>query len=171
MPSHGFLFGYRADQTWNEAVHVVPRLVRQFDEDNGDGMREDDLYGLTHVPFQFGDEDLKKVRKHLYLWYHPDKCKQRAIIERKHNPSYEYPQSDWGKAARKWNWRLDAMRVLENLCLHKFWNFHMRRTLGLVDWFMTRIPVLVKSWRKPIRFHNRGFFIRADDPNARLRMQ
>ena len=109
VPSHGFMFGYRAVQTWNDKVYGPLRLVRQFDEDNGDGMREDDLYGLIHLPFQFTPADPKKTRRHLLVWYHPDKCKQRAVIERQRDESYEYPQREWDKATKKCNWRKNAL--------------------------------------------------------------
>ena len=44
----------------------------------------------------------------------------------------EYPESEWDKATKKFIWRNNAIRVLENPELRKFWSFHMRRTLSLV---------------------------------------
>ena len=78
-------------------------------------------------------------------------------------------QSDWDKATKKFIWRNNAIRVLENPGLHKFWSFHMRRTSGLVQWFKSHLSVLQAAWRLPISFHNRGFHLKVNDPNPRMR--
>ena len=88
VPSHGFMFGYRADETWKEETHGPQRDVRRFHEDIRDGKREDDLYELTDVPFQFRPEDLKTARRNMLLWYYPDKCKQRTLVERKNDKNF-----------------------------------------------------------------------------------
>ena len=146
VPSHGFMFGYRADETWKDKTHGSQRDVQIFDAGIRDGLREDDIYELTGLPFQFQPEDLKTANRHMLLWYHPDKCKQRTLVERKNDKNFQYPQSEWERAQKKFIWRMNAMSVLEDPWLRKFWSFHIRRCLGLVAWFLDRIPIFVQAW-------------------------
>ena len=82
-------------------THGPERDVKRFDEDIRDGLRGDDLYTLGELPFHFLPEQLKIAKRNMLLWYHPDKCKQRAFVERKHDASFKYPDSKWKRAQKK----------------------------------------------------------------------
>ena len=86
LPAHGCLFGYFDRATWKKETHGVQRNIHRFDTDERDGTKEDDLYALAEVNFEFTEGEMKQARRRVQLWYHPDQVARRTMYERNKDP-------------------------------------------------------------------------------------
>ena len=61
-----------------------------------------------------------------------------------------------------------AQKVFSDKWCRRFWEFIMRRRLGLIRFFLANQRTLIEAWREPLT--KRGFHLKASDPDHRRRM-
>ena len=79
LPAHQCLFGYYDQAVWKIETHGEQRSAYVFDIDERDGVREDDLYGLAELPFEFTDAELKRATTRVWKWLHPDQVARHTL--------------------------------------------------------------------------------------------
>ena len=63
-------------------------------------------------------------------------------------------------------WRQRAPNVLPDKWCKTFWEFIMRRRLGLIRFFLANQQTLAEAWREPMS-RKRGYHVKEHDPNPK----
>ena len=93
---------------WSWGKDIPPPVAYQFSRDPGDGMQEDDLYGLLEVDNTCSMLDIKKQFHQQSRKWHPDKC-----------PT--------AHAATRTRWIHSAFKILSNPEARAFWDRRIDR--------------------------------------------
>ena len=150
LPAHQCLFGYYDKATWKVETHGEQRNIHTFDIDERDGTKEDDLFGLAELNFVFTDEEAKEALKRVRKWWRPDQVARRTIYERKQDPecseaTLSFSPDQARRANKKSIWRQRAANLLQDKWCKMFWEFIMRRRLGLVRFFLPNQQTLAEA--------------------------
>ena len=128
---------------------------------------------MAELPFEFTDADLKLAIKRVRKWWHPDQVAHRTIFERNQDPENtnaiaSFSHEEMQRASKKFVWRQNAKKMLSDKWCRRFWEFIMRRRLGLIRFFIANQRMLIEAWRELLT--KRGFHLKASDPDHRRRM-
>ena len=125
LPAHQCLFGYYDKAVWRIGTHGEQRSIYAFDTDERDGDKEDDLYGLTELSFEFTDAELKLATKRVWKWWHPDQVAHRTVYERNQDRAQtdapaSFSKEEMQRASEKFVWHQNAQKVLSDKWCRRF---------------------------------------------------